>query len=49
VQIINMIKEYTSFVLRREFGVFRKPIWIMSKFISSVGLDVVKRYIEDQK
>lgn len=51
-KIIDMIKGYTSFVLRKEFGVFRKPLWSSSKFISSVGavtLDVVKKYIEEQK
>lgn len=52
VDIINMIKGYTSFALSREFRVFRKPLWAPSKFISSVGavtLDVVKKYIEGQK
>ena len=45
-------KAYTSFCLTKEFGVFRKPLWSPSKFISSVGavtLDVVKKYIEDQQ
>ena len=43
-------KAYTSFCLSKEFGVFRKPLWSPSKFISSVSavtLDVVKKYIED--
>ncbi len=50
--IVNKIKGYTSYVLSKEFGVFRKPLWSPSKFISSVGavtLDVVKKYIEDQR
>lgn len=34
--IVDMIKVYTSFAFR-EFGVFRKPLWSTSKFISSVG------------
>jgi len=52
VNTINMIKGYTSFALRREFGVFRKPLWAPSKFISSVGavtLQTVKKYIENQR
>ena len=52
VEIINKIKGYTSFGLNLEFSVFRKPFWSQSKFISSVGavtLDVVKKYIEEQK
>jgi putative transposase len=51
-EIVNKIKGYTSFGLSLEFSVFRKPFWSQSKFISSVGavtLDVVKKYIEDQK
>ncbi len=52
VGIINKIKGYTSYVSSKEFGVFRKPLWSPSKFISSVGavtLDIVKKYIEDQR
>ena len=52
VEIINKIKGYTSFGLNLEFSVFRKHFWSQSKFISSVGavtLDVVKKYIEEQK
>lgn len=52
MHIVDMIKGYTSFVLNREFGVFKKPLWAPSKFISSVGavtLDVIKKYIENQK
>ncbi|MEM3063948.1 MAG: IS200/IS605 family transposase [Candidatus Nitrosotenuis sp.] len=51
-KITDMIKGYTSFMISKEFGVFRKPVWAPSKFISSVGavtLDVVKKYIEAQK
>ncbi len=51
-EIVNKIKGYTSFGLSQEFSVFKKPLWSPSKFISSVGavtLDVVKKYIEEQK
>lgn len=54
-EIVNLIKGYTSHVLREEFPVLRRKLptlWTRSKFISSVGavtLEVVKRYIEDQK
>jgi putative transposase len=53
--VITKIKGYTSKQLREEFPVLKKRIptlWTHSKFISSVGsvtLDVVKRYIEEQK
>lgn len=49
------IKGYTSSILRKEFKELttRVPtLWTRSKFISSVGsvsLEVVKRYIENQK
>jgi putative transposase len=52
---VNRIKGYTSHVLREEFPELRKKLptlWTHSKFISSVGtvtLEVVKRYIEEQK
>lgn len=52
---VNKIKGYTSRTIREEFPNMRKRIptlWTRSKFISSVGtvtLEVVKRYIEDQK
>lgn len=52
MHITDMIKGHASFMLGKEFGVFRKPLWAPSKFVSSVGavtLDVVKRYIEGQK
>lgn len=52
---INKIKGCTSRLLRQEFPWLRKRIpclWTRSKFISTCGaitLDVVKRYIENQK
>ena len=54
-QIVNLIKGYTSHVLREEFPWLKKRIptlWTRSKFISSVGtvtLEVVQKYIEEQK
>ena len=53
--IVNMIKGYTSHVLREEFPALKSrlpTLWTQSKFISSVGavtLEVVKKYIEEQK
>jgi Transposase and inactivated derivatives len=53
--IVNRIKGYTSHVLREEFPELKRKLptlWTHSKFISSVGavtLEVVKRYIEEQK
>lgn len=53
--IIGKIKGYTSRILRSEFKELttRVPtLWTRSKFISSVGsvsLEVVKKYIENQK
>jgi len=53
--VVTKIKGYTSKKLREEFPALKKRIptlWTHSKFISSVGsvtLDVVKRYIEEQK
>ena len=53
--VVTKIKGYTSKQLREEFQALKKRIptlWTHSKFISSVGsvtLDVVKRYIEEQK
>ncbi len=52
---VNLIKGYTSHELRKEFPSLKKrlpTLWTQSKFISSVGavtLEVVKKYIEDQK
>lgn len=54
-KIIGWIKGYTSNILRKEFSELRSrlpTLWTRSKFISSVGsvsLEVVKKYIEDQK
>lgn len=53
--IVNNIKGYTSHELRKEFPSLKKrlpTLWTQSKFISSVGavtLEVVKKYIENQK
>lgn len=53
--ITNKVKGYTSHVLRREFSELRSKLttlWTESKFISSVGsvtLEVVKKYIEEQR
>ena len=53
--IVNHIKGFTSHELRKEFKELRTKLptlWTRSKFISSVGavtLEVVKRYIEEQK
>jgi putative transposase len=52
---ICSIKGYTSNILRTEFRQLRSrlpTLWTRSKFISTVGsvsLDVVKKYIEEQK
>ena len=52
---VGMIKGFTSKVLREEFPHLKSrlpSLWTRSKFISSVGstsLEVVKKYIEDQK
>ncbi|MEM0142810.1 MAG: transposase, partial [Candidatus Parvarchaeum sp.] len=40
VQIVNLMKGYTSHVLREEFPSLKKrlpTLWTRSKFISSVG------------
>lgn len=53
--IVSKIKGYTSHELRKEFPelISRLPtLWTRGKFISSCGavtLDVVKKYIEEQK
>jgi len=55
VYYMNIIKGYTSHILREEFPELKRKLptlWTHSKFISSVGavtLDVVKKYIEEQK
>ena len=53
--VVSKIKGYTSKQLRTEFPELKKKLptlWTLSKFISSVGsvsLEVVKKYIEEQK
>jgi len=53
--VVNQIKGYTSRIIRNEFPELKRrlpTLWTRSKFISSVGavtLEVVKRYIEEQK
>ena len=55
LKIVAQIKGYTANVLRKEFPWLRSRLpclWTRSKFVSTVGavtLDVVKKYIEDQK
>jgi putative transposase len=55
VTVVSKIKGYTSKILREEFPLLKKRIptlWTHSRFISTVGavsLDVVKKYIEEQK
>jgi len=55
VTVVNMIKGYTSHELRNEFPTLKSrlpTLWTHSKFISSVGsvtLEVVKKYIEEQR
>jgi len=54
-KIVGQIKGYTAHTLRNEFPWLKSrlpSLWTRSKFISSVGavtLEVVKRYIADQK
>lgn len=53
--VVSKIKGYTSKQLREEFPELKKrlpTLWTLSKFISTVGavsLEVVKKYIEEQK
>jgi putative transposase len=55
VTVVNLIKGFTSHQLRKEFPTLKSrlpTLWTHSKFISSVGsvtLNVVKKYIEEQK
>ena len=55
VKIVGQIKGYSAHVLRKEFPALKSrlpSLWTRSKFISTVGtvsLEVVKRYIENQK
>jgi len=54
-KIIGQIKGFTSNTLRNEFVELKRKLptlWTRSKFISTVGsvsLEVVKKYIEEQK
>jgi len=54
-RIVSKIKGYTSNQLRKEFPELKSKLptlWTNSRFISSVGsvtLDIVKKYIENQK
>ena len=54
-RIVGLLKSYTSRILRDEFPHLKSrlpSLWTRSKFISSVGsvsMQVVKKYIEDQK
>ena len=53
--LVSRIKGKTSNVLNKEFPELKRKLptlWTRSKFIATVGsvsLDVVKRYIENQK
>jgi len=54
-KIVRDIKGYTSHTIRKEFPWMKKrlpSLWTRSKFISTAGtvsLEIVKKYIEDQK
>ena len=53
--VVSRIKGKTAHILNREFPELKRKLptlWTRSKFIATVGavsLDVVKKYIEDQK
>lgn len=55
MKVISQLKGYTAHTLRNEFSWLKTKLpclWTRSKFISTVGavsLDIVKKYIEDQK
>jgi putative transposase len=55
VKIISKIKGFSSNVLRKEFPKLKSQLpclWTRAKFISTVGsvsLEVIKKYIENQK
>lgn len=55
ITVIAKIKGYTAHMLRKEFLWLKSRLpclWTRSKFVSTVGavsLEVVKKYIEDQK
>lgn len=54
-KVIKQLKGRSSNILRKEFPILRSRIptlWTNSYFVSTVGgvtLDIVKKYIEDQK
>ena len=54
-RVVKQLKGYTSHVLRQEFPILKRrlpSLWTNSYFVATVGtvqLEVVKRYIEDQK
>jgi putative transposase len=54
-RVVKQLKGYTSHMLRQEFPSLKRKLpslWTNSYFVATVGavqLDVVKRYIEDQK
>ncbi len=54
-RVVKQLKGYTSHVLRQEFPSLKRrlpSLWTNSYFVATVGavqLDVVQRYIEDQK
>ena len=54
-RVVKQLKGYTPHVLRQEFPILKRrlpSLWTNSYFVATVGavqLDVVKRYIEDQK
>jgi putative transposase len=55
IKAIGQIKGFTANILRKEFPWLKSRLpclWTRSKFVSTVGavtLDIVKKYIEDQK
>lgn len=55
IKVIGQIKGFTARTLRKEFAWLKSRLpcmWTRSKFVSTVGavtLDVVRKYIEDQK
>jgi len=55
IKVIGQIKGFTAHALRKEFTWLKSRLpcmWTRRKFVSTVGavtLDVVKKYIEDQK
>lgn len=55
MKVVGQIKAHTAHIIRKEFPWMKSrlpSLWTRSKFISTVGavsLEVVKRYIEEQK